>query len=81
MDSEKDFQHFSWLHLAVADKGLINFNLKPINCTVSLHMHILGWIAIDKKEILYSRISYCRTYPVFFAVLFPSNLALCGIFS
>lgn len=51
MDSEKDSWHFGWLHLAVTDVGLIYFNLKPINCTVSLHMHILECTEIDKKKI------------------------------
>lgn len=51
MDSEKDSWPFSWPHLSVADVGLIYFNLKRINCTLSLHMHILKCSERDKKKI------------------------------
>lgn len=77
MDNEKDFWHFSWLHLAVTDKRFINFNLKPINCTVSLHMHVLGCMEIDKKKIfIVGNISciLCCPFPCQFSIVW--NLLL-----
>lgn len=55
-DAQWHSWHFSWLHLGVTDVRLIYFNLKLINCTVSLPMHILEGVEIDKKKIFIVKI-------------------------
>jgi len=75
MDREKDSWHSSGLHLAVTAVGLIYFNLKPINYTVSLHMHVLECTEIDKN--IHSR--KCISYSCLSLLL--SIYQLRGIFS